>query len=68
MRAEAREARPGFAKSSACVLDLAKLRAEGREKPRWRGRVCRNEGSKPPPRCVKMKNTTARGHTPSRCR
>ena len=47
MRAEAREARPSFAKSSACVLDLAKLRAEGREKPRWRGRACRNEGSKP---------------------
>ena len=65
VHAEAREARPGFAKSSAYVLNLAKLRAEEREKPRWKGCVCRNEGSKPPPCCVKMKNTTARGCTPS---
>ena len=47
VHAEAREERPGFAKSSAYMLDLAKLRAEGREKARWRGRACRNEGSKP---------------------
>ena len=57
---------PGFAKLSARVLDLAKLRAKGREKLRWKDRACRNERSKPPPHCVKMKNTTARGHTPFR--